>query len=648
MTATLSQEEVKDSATLLHLKKIRPSVMLAGLLLTAGAAYFYCMVETRYGAASFSNSPVYAAPIIGLVLIMGFNASLGRRFPTLSITPQETCALYIMLGVVSVIANFSFLQSLIGYIVYPYWNAAQHPSWQSLFLNDLPVGLYVSDSRALRGFFQGRDTFFTIHTVLVWIPPILLWTGFIMTILCATLGIAGLTKHRWEREERLPYPTLRLPLYLISNEPKWKNKFFLVGFVIPVILAILRVMHQLLPNIPAPVIGTHNVFGARQTLLPSPWSSINWLAIGYEPWAVGLAYLVPLDLSFSIWFFFLLSLAEYICSAMIGWNPYAGPPYMPQQNMGAWLALGCFLIWGLREPLISRMRSLRHSSVLTAPRQSVWPLLILCIGIAGIIAFSQAVGMSGWVALLFFGIYLLLSVNVARIRAEFAPVHMLWYTHPATTLNNLFGASVLGKQNLASLTSFYWLVRVQLANPTPLGQEGLILGERKGLSTSKVIWILLGVGLFAIMATFLGYLTIAYRDGAQAKFALTYWIGVESFGHLETWRTIGTVPGERINEITGLSIGAGIMCLLFTLRRRLAWFPFHPAGYALAMDAAMTWYWFPFFIAWIIKFPILRYLGISSYRKTEALALGLIVGDFLARSIVALISISINVSLPTW
>ena len=49
-----------------------------------------------------------------------------------------------------------------------------------------------------------------------------------------------------------------------------------------------------------------------------PWSAIRGTRISVYPFAVGLAFFLPLNLSFSCWFFFVVRLAEFVIAAALG------------------------------------------------------------------------------------------------------------------------------------------------------------------------------------------------------------------------------------------------------------------------------------------------------------------------------------------
>jgi hypothetical protein len=75
-------------------------------------------------------------------------------------------------------------------------------------------------------------------------------------------------------------------------------------------------------------------------------------------------------------------------------------------------------------------------------------------------------------------------------------------------------------------------------------------------------------------------------------------------------------------------IGVIVTVLITTLRTRLLWFPLHPLGYALSGTWTMMVFWFPCFVAWLLKVLILRYGGMRLYSRARPLFLGMVLGEF--------------------
>lgn len=128
-------------------------------------------------------------------------------------------------------------------------------------------------------------------------------------------------------------------------------------------------LHHLYPGVPG-------LGGALQDIsrfFPSrPFSAIGWTPVALYPFAVGLSFFIPRDLSFSIWFFFLLGKLTRIMGDLGGWTGDPQFPYPTEQAAGAWLglalgALGVGRWW--------RIRSFR----------AVWPERAVGIALVGLV-----------------------------------------------------------------------------------------------------------------------------------------------------------------------------------------------------------------------------------------------------------------------
>jgi len=64
------------------------------------------------------------------------------------------------------------------------------------------------------------------------------------------------------------------------------------------------------------------------------------------------------------------------------------------------------------------------------------------------------------------------------------------------------------------------------------------------------------------------------------------------------------------------------------MRARYTWWPLAPLGFALSGSWSMIVFWFPIFVAWILKSVLLRYGGMKVYMRLKPLFLGLILGEF--------------------
>jgi hypothetical protein len=122
-------------------------------------------------------------------------------------------------------------------------------------------------------------------------------------------------------------------------------------------------------------------------------------------------------------------------------------------------------------------------------------------------------------------------------------------------------------------------------------------------------------------------LSLIYREGATSRLtAFRLWVGSGSFNRLQQWLSYPRDPD--LIRVGFMGVGMFAMFLLRVLRMKFLFWPFHPAGYALAVSFAIDYFWFPFFLSWLLKSVILGYGKIRGYQRAVLFFLGLILGDF--------------------
>jgi len=85
--------------------------------------------------------------------------------------------------------------------------------------------------------------------------------------------------------------------------------------------------------------------------------------------------------------------------------------------------------------------------------------------------------------------------------------------------------------------------------------------------------------------------------------------------------------------------GLSFTLFLTMMRMRFLWWKLHPAGYAVSGTWGMNHYWLSIFTSWALKAAILKHGGLKTYRKAVPFFLGLILGEFFAGSMWAIIGI---------
>ena len=217
------------------------------------------------------------------------------------------------------------------------------------FFRYLPSWLTISDPQSLQGFYEGESRFYTNHNFTVWAKPLAFWGLFFLIMMFMMLCINTLVRKRWAEQEKLAYPIIQLPLRLSEEGGSrlLKSNMMWAGFSIAVAIGVINGIHYLFPQFPEiPYIKRTAVF--QNIFTERPWSAIRGTRISVYPFAVGLAFFLPLDLSFSCWFFFVVRLAEFVIAAALGTRYF---PALNEQAYGAWVALFILAVWVTRRHL---------------------------------------------------------------------------------------------------------------------------------------------------------------------------------------------------------------------------------------------------------------------------------------------------------
>ncbi len=619
--------------------------VLLGAILVPVNAFWVTVAEVRWYNLDGTSLPLFVTPVFILFLVTLANMALGKllkreRSP---LRQEELLVIYIMLVTSCTFAGHDTLQDLFGTIAHPYWFADPQNRWQTLFFQFIPRQMFVTDHSALRAFYIGGVNIYSPtgqHYLVSWLVPLAIWGAFFLVLVGVFLCMTILIRHAWIDNEKLTFPIVQLPVAMTAEDaPKafFGNRVMWAGFATAGLISALNGIHELAPVVPELPVKLYDV---GQYFVGSPWNAVGWTQSSFYPFMIGLAYFMPLDLSFSCWFFWVFGRAFRIFGAAYGYATGNGQfPYFGEQATGAWFGIAFMLLYSGRKYFASVYKAAVEGVKSADPAEALryrGALIGLMVGTAAMWLFTVILGMNGWVAFAFFAIVLILGFVVTRVRAEFGCPHEIVWCNPGQVLVGVFGTHALGAQNLTLLSVFYWFNRGYRNHPMPNQLETFKMLQNKRVSFGGTIGVLALASVISLLATYWANLYVTYSSGAATR-AIGYkiWVGREIFTRLQGWLTSPTPPGS-----TGMYflIGGFIFAVvLLVMRAQLEWWPLHPTGYALALSYAMEYFWLPVFIAWLVKLLVLRYGGVKLYRKTVPFFLGLILGDYTVGAIWSLI-----------
>ena len=599
-----------------------------------------------------SNRPTSLALLFNvlftLLFLIGLSVLLRRLRPTLAFTQSELLTIYATLCQASVFAGRDMLQVLVPLMGNGFWYATTENEWAQLFHQHLPEWIVVGKQEVLQGFYRGESTFYLQTHIQAWLLPTLIWVGFCLVIGVTMLCINVLIRKQWQEHERLTYPIAQLPYEITRAATNTGNlrtashlffnrRMMTVGLCIAAVLNLLYSLHQIDPVFPT--IPLYHSFRLGE----KPWSAMNnpGFRISFFPFAVGVGFLIPLDLGFSCWFFHLFWHFERIIGEMFGWRGAVGFPREMAQIRGVWIALFLWTLWMGRSHVKVVLQTIFSNRAPTtndegeALRYRTAGIGVL-IGFILIMGFCLKAGMSLWFAALFFALYFAMSVTITRIRAELGPpAHDLYNAGPDLLLTDALGTRRIGNRNLSVMSLFFWLNHLSYrAHPMPHQLEGFKLAHQTRFNPTQLLWVLAIAIFVGALSAAWGHLHLSYQVGLEQARS---WYARAAFNRLAGW--LYNPSDTSISGMLYTAGGFGFAVSLLLLRWRFIQWPLHPVGYVVSSWWTFTGLWFPLLISWIIKRILLSTGGVRLYRRSIPFFIGLVIGDVIVASIISILGL---------
>ena len=610
--------------------------VLLGVLLIPINVYWVTVVEVKYYSMDGSCLPLFIEPVFILFVVTSLNFLLKRFAPRSALNQAELLIVYIMLVVSMTFAGHDTFQNLFGQISHAFWFATPENEWEQLFFRYIPSWLTVKDKNVLEGFYRGESTIYMERNFLPWVKPLLLWGAFFVALVMMMLCLNTIIRRRWTEQEKLAYPIIQLPLGMTreGGSALFKNKLMWIGFGIAAAIDIINGIHTLNPSIP--MIKYIKLTNVGYVFTDRPWNVLSGTRISMYPFAIGLAFFLPLDLSFSCWFFFVFRMMEQVGGRAFGLR---GFPYFSEQASGAWFALGFVAIWTTRKYLygvvkkaIGLKSDLDDSKEPISYRNAILGLILFG---AFVVYFLYMAGAELWIIGVFLLMYFLLALAITRVRAELGTPHEIsagdHYANPLYIISYLIGTRHIDPASQTVLSLLHWFNRGYRNHPMPSQLEAFKMAENARISTKGLLVAIMVAIVISLFSVYWANLDVTFRAGAAAGAGgFKDWVGRETFDRLQRWLQFPSGPdGTRISYMLG---GMVFVFILTVVRMRFIWWPFHPAGYALAISYAMDYFWFAFFVSWLIKFILLKQGGLKTHRRAAPFFLGLILGDYVIGS----------------
>jgi hypothetical protein len=630
--------------------------MLIGLICIACFCFIVPYAELVLGYIRIGFLQLPPIVVVTLFLVVVINHVLRRLHPRLQLNQHELAIIHCMMLVGCMVVSRGILHKLIPSLVAVNYHADETNDWAKIFFPRIKQWLVPFNTSGqprqslVVDFYEALDRGTSIPWS-QWIKPLAIWSVPITLVLFGFLCLATMMRRQWVDNEKLAFPLVQLPLEFIQSQPGkgnfLRNRLMWLGFGIPAIVFTFNGLHSIAPTIPQ--LSLFGRFRFSERILQH--LSVYW----YFSFAnLGFFYLLPIQLLFSLWLFFWLGRLQGVLASIMGW-PIPVGDYTPgslhgaYQAIGAAIALVAYFVFIGRHHVRRVLRSALSKAEGSFPGHGEaekgevnenevmpyrWAVLGLVMSFVLTVLWCHYAGITWWFAAFELFIYMgVLAVILARCTAECG---MLMVERPFRPMNvyrmfdsgNSLVAS-LGTSTLA-LLSIFDLVYV-------IDTRGLLL---TGFLDSMKLSDSVRLRKHSLLVALVTAIVASFILGAIVQTWLPYRYG-GNFMHHQPYRSFprithstyaryieGYAPDLGLAPLKFFGIGITVTTFLITMRHLYWWWPLHPIGYALAFSWNLQAYWLSILAAWAIKFPLMRYGGIRSYRKIRPFFLGLILGEF--------------------
>lgn len=609
---------------------------LVAVVLTVVCGIWVRQAEIVVLSTQVSESVPPVPALACLLLLVVLNPLLRRIGRWFAFSQAEMLAVYCFLTISVSVAGVGvvrFWLALQGPTFYFQTEANQFASLQRYF----PDWLVIKDPRVVRDLYaRSMDGSVPWRA---WLPHLAIWTAFFLALWLCMLSLIVLVRRRWIDSERLSFPIVALPMELttpagLKAEPRFlRDPLMWAGFGLAAFYNLLNILHALFPAVPAPGV----LFDASVYMANPPLKSLQPVELWYRPDLIGFGFLVPLEICFSIWFFYAVAKAEGLFAVLYA-RDIPGMPFAQEQSIGAFLTLGLAFLWQARPELTAAIRGFRFGSRSTEQAAPRWAVVGLAGSFAFVCWFCTAAGMHWWAAVAYLGVVLVTALVCGRIRAE-AGIPLIWlfpfYQQKKLLLYTL-GTKPFLAGGAATLTIFALMTFLSRGYfPSLIGYqiESLKMADEARMRRSRMCATVVLAVVVGLAVAYWIHLAPYYRYGG-ANLRGGIWgteMAVQEYTDVIAARDSPTNPD--IYRTMASVAGAGVTALLMLLRRSFVGFPLHPIGYAVS-TAYGNLVWWPFFLVWLAKWAILRLGGMRIYRRAIPFFLGFALGHFFAAGMV--------------
>ncbi len=478
----------------------------------------------------------------------------------------------------------------------------------------------------------------------IWMRPLANWVVLIFIGYVVLMTFNLLIFRQWAHNEKLIYPLAEVTTVLAGGcEPEgdgksiYRSGLFWTGFAVAFGILGWNYLanNSIIPNI-KPVKLEFLWLGYVGNGIFKGLGATYFCLIFV---VIGITFLVPANISFSLWFFEILYLTMLVVMAWMGYgsNRWAlGNPGRTGIGAGAMVVFGIVILWTCRQYLLCAFRpgALKGLPEDEARELRVSSMLFLGASLVLMLMLSFGLGANLFFVFVYFLLALTMAIALMRAVAEGGILGIEGGGALETIMKVFFGFKGFFTGILIAPAALFWghffggtkaFIGPMMANSLKVREQMRI----KRLSFHGAI----AAGI--VIATIVSVITlvmISYDRGADSLHGwLNTFHGKSSINAVAGAGAAAMAEPKPVpaKEKYWMLTGAVLMGGLLLARRKVFGIP-HPIGLLMIMNKSMYGFWGSILLGWIFKSIVSKYCSQEQYIAIRRFFIGLIVGHLLA------------------
>ena len=635
---------------------ITPRAVLLGALSVGLLAFVNPYLAFISRTWSVGSGSLLQSPLVILFTFVLLNGLLVRYWPGRALTRSELLVIYGMLIVSVGLAMQGGIPYIVSATTFPFYMARPENHWQQIIWPNVPLWLRLGSLQANDWFWEGLPQGAAVPWG-AWLTPVLAWGSFTLALMAGMFCLGALMSKDWIERQRLTFPLVDVPLSITGDgaRPTLKtgllnNRIFWVGFAIPAFISLLGWLHRIIPSVPTVQLYELGI-GRYFSGMGLPWNALSDMFLTISFPIIGIACLLPGEVSLSLWFFYIFFLLQLLVwgafgvaeeggTAAIAVNPRVFAGF---EEAGGFIALTGAMLYqsrrAIRAAFVGLLGRAGDDEDPYGPLAGRWALVGFIVSNAFMIWWAVKCGMSWWSFALLMGVFYAVLVGASRLVSAGGVMYVDTGFFPRLIILRSIGATPLG---VPSLTMYTYLSVIFMYDPMNLAMPqmmdsfklltaGRLRGKAWPWAAGLAILVMLGIGIPAL-------LKVLYQHGTSSLSRWPFYSYPQwAFGELDA--SLRTPEGADSWLRAALVLGGVFMLLLVWLHSSFVWWPLSPVGFLIASSyEANRTLWASVLIGWALTALVRRYGGLRLYRSMRPAFLGLVLGQYLTSAGLAILS----------